>query len=69
MWSMSGRPCNPDSDLKRLWRAFLPGTPFPQCGTPADTASSASENSAPAPGAPATPADAELPARRARRET
>jgi len=35
IWPMAGRPCNPDSDLKRLWRTLLPGTPFPQCGVPA----------------------------------
>jgi len=29
---MADRPCNPGSDLKRLWRTLLPGTPFPQCG-------------------------------------
>jgi hypothetical protein len=32
IWAMAGRPCNPDSDLKRLWQTLLPGTPFPQCG-------------------------------------
>ncbi|MGA8615816.1 MAG: hypothetical protein WB760_29865 [Xanthobacteraceae bacterium] len=31
---MAGRPCNPGSDLKRLWQTLLPGTPFPQCGVP-----------------------------------
>jgi len=31
---MSGRPCNPDSDIKRLWQLLLGGTPFPQCGMP-----------------------------------
>jgi hypothetical protein len=46
MWSMSGRPCNPDSDLKRLWRVLLPGTPFPRCGTPEEPTAPASENSA-----------------------
>jgi hypothetical protein len=34
---MTGRPCNPNSDLKRLWQLLLPGTQFPQCGTPAET--------------------------------
>jgi hypothetical protein len=34
MWAMSGRPCNPDSDFKRLWQVLLPNTPLPQCGTP-----------------------------------
>jgi hypothetical protein len=32
MWVMMGRPCNPNSDLKRLWQVLLPGTAFPQCG-------------------------------------
>ena len=32
---MTGRPCRPDSDLKRLWRALL-GTPFPACGIAED---------------------------------
>jgi hypothetical protein len=31
---MSGRPCNPDSDFKRLWQVLLRGTPFPQCNVP-----------------------------------
>jgi hypothetical protein len=35
---MAGRPCNPNSDLKRLWQTLLPDTPFPQCGVPADSA-------------------------------
>jgi hypothetical protein len=30
---MAGRPCNPNSDLKRLWQLLLPLAPFPQCGT------------------------------------
>jgi hypothetical protein len=34
---MTGRPCNPNSDLKRIWQFLLPGTQFPQCGTPAET--------------------------------
>lgn len=35
MWSMSGRPCNPGSDLRQLWQALLgKNTPFPQCGMP-----------------------------------
>jgi hypothetical protein len=34
---MTGRPCRPSEDLKGLWRALLPGTPFPLCG-PADAA-------------------------------
>ena len=32
---MIGRPCKPDADFERLWRALLPGTPFPACGMPA----------------------------------
>jgi hypothetical protein len=29
--------------LKGLWRALLPGTPFPVCGVPADAAGTAAE--------------------------
>jgi hypothetical protein len=32
MWVMTGRPCNPNGDLKQLWQVLLPGTAFPQCG-------------------------------------
>jgi hypothetical protein len=32
MWAMSGRPCNPGSDLRQLWQMLLGNTPFPQCG-------------------------------------
>jgi hypothetical protein len=32
MWSMSGRPCNPGSDLRALWQTLLGDIPFPQCG-------------------------------------
>jgi hypothetical protein len=50
---MAGRPCNPNSDLKRLWQTLLPGTPFPQCGVPPDLVETESQsaevvNSAPA---------------------
>jgi len=31
---MSGRPCNPSSDLRQLWQTLLGNTPFPQCGVP-----------------------------------
>jgi hypothetical protein len=34
---MVGRPCNPNSDLKRLWQFLLADAPFPQCGSPAET--------------------------------
>jgi hypothetical protein len=34
MWSMSGRPCNPGSDLRGLWQTLLGDMPFPQCGAP-----------------------------------
>jgi hypothetical protein len=33
---MTNRPCNPDSDLKRLWQMVMPGTPMPSCGTTQD---------------------------------
>jgi hypothetical protein len=31
---MSGRPCNPGSDLRELWQVLLGDIPFPQCGVP-----------------------------------
>jgi hypothetical protein len=31
---MSGRPCNPGSDLRALWRTLLGDVPLPQCGMP-----------------------------------
>jgi hypothetical protein len=31
---MSGRPCNPGSDLRALWQVLLGDTPFPGCGVP-----------------------------------
>jgi hypothetical protein len=34
---MTGRPCRPDADFKRLWRLLLPGTPFPACGVPEES--------------------------------
>jgi hypothetical protein len=34
MWSMSGRPCNPGTDLRALWQTLLGGIPLPQCGVP-----------------------------------
>jgi hypothetical protein len=42
MWSMSGRPCNPGSDLRGLWRTLLGDIPFPQCGV-TDQADSAQD--------------------------
>jgi hypothetical protein len=41
MWAMSGRPCNPDSDFKRLWQILLPNTPPPQCSVPREPESAA----------------------------
>ncbi len=35
---MTERPCRPSADLKRLWRTLLPGTPFPACGMPDESA-------------------------------
>ncbi len=59
MWSMSGRPCNPDSDLQRLWRIFLRATPMPQCAPQdrrdaTDGAGAASEPTLPTKSEPAT---------------
>jgi hypothetical protein len=36
MWAMAGRPCNPNSDFKRLWQVFLRNAPLPQCEAPSD---------------------------------
>jgi hypothetical protein len=33
---LASRTCKLDADLKKLWQTLLPGTPFPQCGTPED---------------------------------
>jgi hypothetical protein len=46
--AMADRPCKPDADLKRLWRALLPGTPFPACGAPEVSDAVADEGLAPA---------------------
>jgi len=48
MWAMSGRPCNPDGDLKRLWQVLMPGTAFPQCGHAEDPQIAEREADAPA---------------------
>jgi hypothetical protein len=28
---MAHRPCRTDTDLKKIWRLLLPGTPLPAC--------------------------------------
>jgi hypothetical protein len=48
---MANRPCRPDTDLQRLWRTLLPGTPVPACGTAKDAAAA----TAPATDAPLKP--------------
>jgi hypothetical protein len=40
---MTGRPCNPGSDLHGLWRLLLPGTAFPACGVPENSTTDKSE--------------------------
>jgi len=30
--AVTGRPCKPDDDMKRIWKLLLPDTPFPACG-------------------------------------
>jgi hypothetical protein len=35
---MANRPCKPDDDLKKLWRALMPGVALPACGTGEDAA-------------------------------
>jgi len=57
MWAMSGRPCNPGSDFKRLWQTFLGNTPMPQCGAPPDPPPAEAPK-----GAASDPAAAEPPA-------
>jgi hypothetical protein len=47
MWSMSGRPCNPGSDLRQLWQTLLGNTPFPQCGVPEQQNASGARGEAP----------------------
>jgi hypothetical protein len=49
MWVMTGRPCNPNSDLVRLWQVLLPGTAFPQCGHAEDSQAPLPEPIAPKP--------------------
>jgi hypothetical protein len=51
---MASRPCKPSADLKQLWRALLPGTPFPACGTGPDEAvpTAPAAEDAPEPDAP-----------------
>jgi hypothetical protein len=45
---MTGRPCKPGSDLHGLWRLLLPGTPFPACDVPENSATGTSGWIAPA---------------------
>ena len=40
---MTGRPCRPDSDFKRLWRMMLPGMSFPACGVSLETDAASAE--------------------------
>jgi hypothetical protein len=47
MWSMSGRPCNPGSDLRALWQTLLGDIAFPQCGVPDQAHSSHDRVTAP----------------------
>jgi hypothetical protein len=47
MWSMSGRPCNPGSDLRALWQTLLGDMALPQCGTPDQAHSSQDRVTAP----------------------
>jgi len=44
---MSGRPCNPGSDLRALWRTLLGNTPIPQCGVPEPQDASRAKDDAP----------------------
>jgi len=40
---MTGRPCKPDDDFKRLWKTLMPGTPMPACGVAGDKEATAGE--------------------------
>lgn len=31
IWPMTGRPCKPDDDFKRLWKTLMPGVAMPAC--------------------------------------
>lgn len=53
---MTNRPCNPDSDLKRLWQMMMPGTPMPSCGTTQGDTGGNNDNAAMNTPAPNTPA-------------
>jgi len=46
---MTGRPCKPDADFKRLWQRLLPGTPFPACGMPDEPGAGAAGTVGPPP--------------------
>jgi hypothetical protein len=46
MGAMTGRPCKPDADLKKLWQLLLPGTSFPACGVPEKSAAAADDPAA-----------------------
>jgi hypothetical protein len=58
MWSMSGRPCNPGSDLRALWQTLLGDIAFPQCGTPDQADSSQDRVTAPFGESPLEPGQA-----------
>lgn len=62
MWSMSGRPCNPGNDLKRLWQFFLRDTPMPQCAAQQEREEAGSVESAGSPTTEVKSASAAKPA-------
>jgi hypothetical protein len=53
---MASRPCNADTDLKRIWQQLLPDTPLPACGAPKNADADASEDAPPRNDAEARPA-------------
>jgi len=61
---MAGRPCNPNTDLKRFWQTLLRGTPFPACGVPGNSDAAAGKCAEPA----TKPDNAEQSAERRARE-
>jgi hypothetical protein len=46
---MAKRPCRTETDLKRIWRLLLPGTPLPACVTDENASADAGEEAPPLP--------------------
>jgi hypothetical protein len=61
---MTGRPCKPSADVKRIWQLLLPDTPFPACGTQDNLGADAHERTAPQSEPPTQTPRNDAPARR-----